>query len=169
LCVCEREHSDSKSIPIFLLSCTELSLCENNETHPTRATDQHGSRHENSNNSYPISHGRHKRGKRAGVLTRFRTRTQRPPLPTIFLSNVRSLKNKRDEHYYLMKTRRDFSDCSVYCFTDTWLYPLTPDSAVLHSGYTLHRADRFAGFFIYHFKEHCICYICICPIAFYYT
>ena len=83
-----------------------------------------------------------KRGKRAGVLTRFRTRTQRPPLPAIFLSNVRSQKNKHDELSYLMKTRRDFSDCSVYCFTETWLDPLTPDSAVLHSGYTLQRADR---------------------------
>ena len=41
-----------------------------------------------------------------------------------------------------MKTRRDFSDCSVYCFTETWFDPLTPDSAVLHSRYRLYRADR---------------------------
>ena len=41
----------------------------------------------------------------------------------------------------LMKAMRDFSDCSVYCFIETWLDPLTPDSAVLHSGYTVHRAD----------------------------
>ena len=37
-----REHSDSTSIPTFLLSCTDISLCENNETHPTRTTDQRG-------------------------------------------------------------------------------------------------------------------------------
>ena len=105
------EHSDNKSIPTFLLSCTEISLCENNETHPTCTTDQRGTRRANSNknNTRPTSHGRRKRGKRAGVLTRFRTRTQRPPLPAIFLSTVRSLKNKHDELSSLMKSRRDSS------------------------------------------------------------
>ena len=115
-----REHSDSKSIRTFLHSCTEISLCENNETHPTRTSDQRGTRRgNNNNNTRPTSHGRRKRGKRAGVLTWFTTRTQRTPLPAIFLSNVRSLKNKHDELSYLMKTRRDYSDCYVYCFTET--------------------------------------------------
>ena len=115
-----REHSDSKWIPTFLLSCTEISLCENNnnETHPTRTTDQRGTRRakNNNNNTGPTSRGPRKRGKRAGVLTRFRTRTQRPPLPAIFLSNDRSLKNKHDDLSYLMKTMRDFSDflCTLH-------------------------------------------------------
>ncbi len=37
---------------------------------------------------------RRKRGKRAGVLVRFRRRPLRPPLPTILLANVQSLDNK---------------------------------------------------------------------------
>ena len=41
-----------------------------------------------------VGHCECRRGKRAGVLTRFRTRTQRPPLPAIFQSNVRSLKKQ---------------------------------------------------------------------------
>ncbi len=39
-------------------------------------------------------HRRRKRGKRAGVLVRLRSRAFRPPLPTILLANVQSLDNK---------------------------------------------------------------------------
>ena len=83
-----------------------------------------------------------KRGRRGGVLARFRKRTHHPPLPSVLLSNVRPLKNKFDEVVYLIQKRKDYSDCCVFCFTETRLDPLTPDSAVLPDDYTLHRADR---------------------------
>ena len=38
-----------------------------------------------------------KRGRRGGVSVLFRKRTHRPPLPSILLSNVRSLRNKFNE------------------------------------------------------------------------
>ena len=83
-----------------------------------------------------------KRGKRAGVLVRFRRRAYRPPLPSILLSNVQSLRNKFDELLYLLRERKDYRDCSIVCLTETWLDPMTPDTAVQPEGYTLHRADR---------------------------
>ncbi|KAL7852897.1 hypothetical protein SRHO_G00186820 [Serrasalmus rhombeus] len=51
---------------------------------------------------------RRRRGKRAGVLVRLRTRGTRTPLPGIFLSNVRSLSNKMDEIALLMRRNRLF-------------------------------------------------------------
>ena len=83
-----------------------------------------------------------KRGRCGGVLVCFRKRTHCPPLPSILLSNVRALRNKFDELVYLIQTRRDYSDCCVFCFTETWFDPLTPDSVVLPHCYTKHRADR---------------------------
>ena len=65
-----------------------------------------------------------------------------PPLPSVLLSNVRSLRSQFDELVYLIQTRRDYSDCCVFCFTETWLDPLTPEPAALPDGYTVHRADR---------------------------
>lgn len=71
----------------------------------------------------------------------FRTPAHHPPLPAMFLSNVCALKNKIDELVYLMKTRQNFMERSLYCFTETWLGPSIPNSAVEPPGYTLHRAD----------------------------
>ena len=102
-------------IPTFLHSCTEFSLCENNETYSTL----------NNNSTRPTSHGRRKWGKRAAVLARFRTWTQRPPLPAIFLSNVRSLTYKHDELSYLIMMRRDFSDFCVLLHRNL-AWPLDP-------------------------------------------
>ena len=43
-----------------------------------------------------------KRGRRAGVLTRFQCRSLCPPLPAIVLTNAQLLKNKTDELFQLM-------------------------------------------------------------------
>ena len=83
-----------------------------------------------------------KRGRREGVLTRFRRRNLRPPLPAIVLTNARSLKNKTDELFQLMSFKREFKDASVLCITETWLDPLTPDTAVTAPGHILFSADR---------------------------
>ena len=62
-----------------------------------------------------------RRGRCAGTLVKLRRRKLRPPLPCVFLSNVRSLKNKADELFFLVQSNGDFKDCSVFCFTETWL------------------------------------------------
>ena len=84
----------------------------------------------------------HENGVGVRVLTRFRRGNLRPPLPAIVLTNARLLKNKTDELFQLMSFKREFKDASLLCITDTWLDPLTPDTAVTAPGHTLFRADR---------------------------
>ncbi|KAI4897626.1 hypothetical protein NFI96_030156, partial [Prochilodus magdalenae] len=73
-----------------------------------------------------------------------RRRGARTPLPSLFLSNLRSLSNKTEELLLLNQTNKDFSAASALCFTETWLSELTPDSALHLPGFQLHRADRDA-------------------------
>ena len=86
--------------------------------------------------------GVHANGVGVRVLTRFRRRNLRPPLPAIVLTNARSLKNKTDELFQLMSFKREIKDASVLCITETWLDPLTPDTAVTAPGHILFSADR---------------------------
>ncbi|KAI2646918.1 Ornithine carbamoyltransferase [Labeo rohita] len=69
-----------------------------------------------------------KSGKRAGNLVRFRKQKHRTPLPSTLLSNVHSLANKQDGLTLLLSNRRDVANCSVLCFTETWLNESVPDS-----------------------------------------
>ena len=83
-----------------------------------------------------------RRGKRGGALVRLRNRKHRPPLPSIYLANVRSLRYKMDELNCNIATRKDFRDCCVFCFTETWLDDSVPDQAVIPPGFSLFRSDR---------------------------
>ena len=38
------------------------------------------------------------------------------------MGNVRSLGNKTDKLAALIKTQREYRECSVWCFTETWLH-----------------------------------------------
>ena len=49
-----------------------------------------------------------KRGSRGGALLRLLRGNLRPPLPSMFLSNVRSLRNKTDEFLCNLQTKRDY-------------------------------------------------------------
>lgn len=63
-----------------------------------------------------------KRGKRGGV--RLCTRKQclkRIPLPTMILGNVQSLRSKIDELQGNVQLQKDFRECCVLAFTETWL------------------------------------------------
>ena len=71
--------------PKLLYFSDDLSR-DNTQTHTKGRTFQRDSTHRRSR----------KWGRRAGVLTRFRRRNLRPPLPAIVLTNARSLKNKTD-------------------------------------------------------------------------
>ncbi|KAJ4939516.1 hypothetical protein JOQ06_028964 [Pogonophryne albipinna] len=83
-----------------------------------------------------------KGSRRSGVLSRFKRRPYRPPLPALLLSNVRSLRHKMDELHLLIQSNKTYGDCSAICLTETWLDHSIPDQAVSLAGYTLHRADR---------------------------
>ena len=105
------------------------------------------SSHSSNADHGPTSNTKHrrrgrKRGKRGGVLTRLRKRHNQPPLPSIFLANARSVRHKVDELQCLMRTKKDFRDCSLYCITETWLDESVPDSAIITPGFTLYRSDR---------------------------
>ncbi|KAI3376990.1 hypothetical protein L3Q82_000040 [Scortum barcoo] len=80
---------------------------------------------------------RRKRGSRAGVLVRLRKRENRPPLPSILLANVQSLDNKLDELRSRMAFQRDIKNCNVLVFTETWLDPSIPDSAIVPEGLSI--------------------------------
>ncbi|CAM4548541.1 unnamed protein product [Leuciscus chuanchicus] len=96
----------------------------------------------NNTGSPPWGNTSSTKRRRTGVVSRFRRRPYRPPLPALILSNVRSLKNKMDELLLLTQTDRNYSDCSAFCFTETWLDQWVPDEAVTPPGFTIFRADR---------------------------
>ena len=96
-----------------------------------------GSQHSDNNTRHV-----RKRGKRGGALVKLRRRKFRPPLPSLFLANVRCYRNKTDELRCLIESRRDCKDCCVFALTETWLKPSIPDSAAQPPGFTIYRADR---------------------------
>ncbi|KAI3368405.1 hypothetical protein L3Q82_008108 [Scortum barcoo] len=65
----------------------------------------------------------------------------RPPLHH-HGERVRSLPNKMDELAALTRHQREYRECSLLLFTETWLTALTPDTAAELDGFTLLRADR---------------------------
>lgn len=80
-----------------------------------------------------------KRGSRGGVFERLRRCGSRFPLPTITLSNVRSLNNKIEELTARLTHETDFQQCNLICLTDT---RLKPETTVSVDGYAMIRADR---------------------------
>ncbi|KAI4892795.1 hypothetical protein NFI96_002483, partial [Prochilodus magdalenae] len=82
------------------------------------------------------------RGCRAGNKRRERKRRYKPCLPSIIMGNVRSLANKTDELSALIRTQREYRECSILCFTESWLNQNVPDSHVHLNGFTTVRADR---------------------------
>ena len=83
-----------------------------------------------------------KRGKCGGTLVKLRQQNQTPQLPSNFFANVRSLRNKVDELSSLMFNRKDYRDCSLYCFTESWLDLYITESAINIPDFTTFRADN---------------------------
>ncbi len=83
-----------------------------------------------------------KRGKRGGIRARLRANPTRPALPTLMLSNVRSLENKLDLIQLTRSIQHEARDCCVFVFTETWLNNNIPDSAIQLNKLTCYRADR---------------------------
>ena len=61
-----------------------------------------------------------KRGKRAGLRQR-KQPLSRIPLPSIILSNARSLRNKIDELQANVRFQHEFRDACLLAITETWL------------------------------------------------
>lgn len=83
-----------------------------------------------------------KRGRRSGHLVRSRRRLSKVPVPSIVLSNVRSVLNKSDELSFRVQNLKDYKNACAICLTETWLTPAHPDSLVQPSGFTMYRRDR---------------------------
>ncbi len=83
-----------------------------------------------------------KRGKRGGIRARLRANPRRPALPTLMLSNVRSLENKLNLIQLSRSKQHEARDCCVFVFTETWLNDNIPDSAIQLNRLTCYRADR---------------------------
>ena len=85
---------------------------------------------------------RQKRGCRGGLLARLRNRPHRPPLPSIFLANARSLANKMDELQSRITFDNFVRECCLLIVSESWLRPHIPDATVELAGRTIHRHDR---------------------------
>ncbi|KAF7648519.1 hypothetical protein LDENG_00155780, partial [Lucifuga dentata] len=83
-----------------------------------------------------------RRGCRAGVERREKKRKYRPYLPSIIMGNVRSLMNKVDELAVLTRSQKEYRECSLMCFTETWLNDHIHDSNVAITSFQTVRADR---------------------------
>ena len=85
------------------------------------------------------------RGCRAGAKIKARKWRYKPFLPSVIMGNVNYLPNKSDELEILLKTQKVYRECSLMCFTETWLNQNISDSSVDLPGFTLIRADRDAN------------------------
>ena len=83
-----------------------------------------------------------RRGRRGGIRQRLRRRGNRPPLPSMILSNGRSLKRKMDELWTNVSACYEYRESSIMAFTETWLRPDVPDSLCEVDGFSLIRSDR---------------------------
>lgn len=61
-------------------------------------------------------------------LTRLRKQPYKPPLPSLFLTNARSIANKMDELRLLAATNFAGRDSCILLVTETWLHSSIPDS-----------------------------------------
>lgn len=88
----------------------------------------------------PLKRIRRKRGKRGGVQRRIRkvdvdVRRSLPPLPTILLSNVQSIRNKLDELEAYARCKREFKETCLLALTETWLGEADRDDELFISGF----------------------------------
>ncbi|XP_051814888.1 uncharacterized protein LOC127537121 [Acanthochromis polyacanthus] len=83
-------------------------------------------------------------GCRAGAKVKARKWRYKPFLPSVIMGNVNSLPNKSDELETLVKTDKTYRECSLLCFTETWLNYNNSDSTVDLPGFTLIKSDRDA-------------------------
>lgn len=65
----------------------------------------------------------------------------KPRLPSLIMGNVRSQANKMDELTALVRNQREYRECSLMCFSETWLHQDIPDNVSI-DGFQTIRADQ---------------------------
>eukprot|EP00745_Piridium_sociabile_P007708 TRINITY_DN1514_c0_g1_i16.p1 TRINITY_DN1514_c0_g1~~TRINITY_DN1514_c0_g1_i16.p1 ORF type:complete len:103 (-),score=14.56 TRINITY_DN1514_c0_g1_i16:102-410(-) len=81
-----------------------------------------------------------KRGQRGGVKRRLRRNTSKPPLPSMIISNLRSI-NPNSRNCNLDELRAnchfvsEFRDSCLLCFSETWLNEKMTDEIVSIDGF----------------------------------
>ena len=86
---------------------------------------------------------RRKRGKRGGLRRKVRDRNSRTPLPTLVLSNLRSLRKQLTDLEASVKFMFEFRESCLLCFTETWLNESINNDQLALSGFgTPIRLDR---------------------------
>ena len=82
-----------------------------------------------------------KRGSRGGIRNRIRRRGARLPMPSVTLTNARSLVNKMEELQALVQHDCDYRRSNIICVTETWFSDDKSHSTDL-DGFTTVRLDR---------------------------
>lgn len=54
----------------------------------------------------------------------------KPALPSLFVSNVRSLTNKTEELELIISAQKNIQECCVRAFTETWLDSTIPEVVI---------------------------------------
>lgn len=75
-------------------------------------------------------------------MLRLRKQPHEQALPSLYLSNARSLVLKMDDLELLLPGNRYARDCCVMIITKTWLHSDIPDASMQLAGPTLLRGDR---------------------------
>ncbi len=144
---CVRSHSTPKFIKVRITHRRHRSQCLNHlEFHPRypksiRLSCQPEQRPPASSSRKQLRSQRQPRvlTKVKCVCSRRRSTTHPPKvLPSLLLSNVRSLANKLDE----IEVRIVSLNPDLIVFTETWLDSDTPDESVTLRGYSIVRKDR---------------------------
>ncbi|KAJ8402059.1 hypothetical protein AAFF_G00372940 [Aldrovandia affinis] len=86
--------------------------------------------------------GRGRRARQRKTEARREKRRFKPYLPSIIMGNVRSLANKMDELTGVTQSQAEFRECSIMCFTESWLHKDIPDNNVSVGGFQTVRGDR---------------------------
>jgi len=86
-----------------------------------------------------------KRRCQVGLLARLRKQPYRPLLPSIFLTNARSLVNEMDELQSQIAYKCLIHECCLLIVSESWLRPHILDATVEQAGCTLHRYDWTKG------------------------
>lgn len=83
-----------------------------------------------------------RQGRRGGIHHRLRRRHNRPPLPSILLSNARSLRKKFDELRINIRACHEYRESCLLIYTESWLQDDFPDELSQIQGFTTVRMDR---------------------------
>lgn len=83
-----------------------------------------------------------KRGRRGGARARLRRRPFKPPLPSVVMANVQSLRNKMDILHARCQGEKSFREACIIALSETWLKDSIPDEEVRLDNFTIIRADR---------------------------